>query len=622
LNLFRLGRLSLGVALCISGSLSFPRVAAAALLADDQALQALGQSDAWKGLLQYQKNILGFESSEVVGRSFFMAKDGPTDSVSELKATLLALQSSKLTDPGDSKYSHPICVFPARFQFLLEKLHLKRSDFPSPACKDYEDFRSKVRTNRVGVVFSSYYAGNASSIFGHSFLRFSGTNENELFDTGINFSANPTTENPALYAIYGLTGVFPATFSAQAFYYKVREYNDFESRDLWTYDLNLSEDEKNFLLAHIWELGNSYYDYYYFNQNCSYHILRAIEGAIPRVHFWSHRPLDVIPSETIKLLNRVPGLVNSISYRPSIRSKAFYRYSQLGEEEKQALLKSLQTQALPEGKMATDAQVLDTLMDAFDLKSEKSSNTETEYRDAVLGKRAALPEVSDELHVPPPWEESPEKGHGSKRAVVSYGSDYLDLEMRASHHDLLDPSLGYPEFLHIDLGKAALRYRTDDRRLELKELDFVDLTALTIEHPLYSKLSYEGRMGMFRDPLDRPVWETRAGLGKAYPFLNENAFFVMLDVVPQYGSEFQASKYRITLEPNANLLLEFSPLTKMMVQGFLGVTSYGAAPLEGRAQIEFRHVFESTLGVGGAYAIGAQDAQHFDQWTLKLLYYF
>jgi hypothetical protein len=610
LNLFRLGRLSLGVALCI--------LTAASPQADERSLQELGQSDAWKGLLQYQKNIFGSESSEVIGSSFFLAKDGRTNSVSELKATLLALQSSKLSDPSDSKYRHPICLFPARLQFLLENLHLKRSDFPTPTCKDYEDFRSRVRTNRVGVVFSSYYAGNASSIFGHSFLRFSGTNENELFDTGINFSANPTTENPVLYAIYGLTGVFPATFSAQAFYYKVREYNDFESRDLWTYDLNLSGNEKNFLLDHIWELGNSYYDYYYFNQNCSYHILRAIEGAIPRIRFWSHRPFDVIPSETIKLLDRVPGLVKSLSYRPSIRSKAFYRYSLLSEDEKQVLLKSLHTQTVPD----SNARVLDTLMDAFDLKSAKSSSTETVYKEAVVEKRAGLPEVSDELRVPPPLEESPEKGHGSKRAVVSYGSDYLDLEMRVSHHDLLDPSPGYPEFLHIDIGKAALRYRTDDQRLELKELDFVDLTALTIEHPLYSKLSYEGRMGMFRDPLDRAVWETRAGLGKAYPFLKEHAFFVMLDLVPQYSSEFQASKYRITLEPNANLLLEFSPSTKMMVQGFLGVTSYEAAPLEGRAQIEFRHVFKSTFGVGGAYAIGAQDAQHFDQWTLKLLYYF
>ncbi len=613
-----MGRLSSGVALFISGLLFWTCAPAASLQVDERTLQELGQSDVWKALLQYQKNIFGFESSEVVGRSFFLAEDGRTNPVSELKATLLALQNPKLSDPDDAKYKHPICLFPARLQFLLEKLHLKRSDFPTPVCKDYEAFRSRVRTNRVGVVFSSYYAGNASSIFGHSFLRFSGTNENELFDTGINFSANPTTENPVLYAIYGLTGVFPSTFSAQAFYYKVREYNDFESRDLWTYNLNLSEGEKNFLLDHIWELGNSYYDYYYFNQNCSYHILRAIEGAIPRIHFWSHRPLDVIPSETIKLLNRVPGLVTSISYRPSVRSKAFYRYSQLSEREKQALLKSLQTRTVPEG----DVRVLDTLMDTFDLKPAKSTSSETEYKDAVLAKRAALPDVSDELHVPPPWNESPEKGHGSKRAVVSYGSDYLDLEMRASHHDLLDPSLGYPEFLHIDLGKVALRYRTDDRRLELKELDFVDLTALTIEHPLYSKLSYEGRLGMFRDPLDRAVWETRAGLGKAYPFLKEHTFFVMLDLVPQYSSEFQASKYRMTIEPNANLLLEFSSSTKMMLQGFLGATTYEAAPLEGRAQIELRHTFESTLGVGGAYVIGAQDAQHFDQWTLKLLYYF
>jgi hypothetical protein len=594
----------LGVALFIS----VPSAFSAPLHVDEQQLKTLGQSEAWKGLLQYQKNFLGGEQSEVAGSSFFQAKDGKSNPVHELEATLAAFQSGNLNE------SHAICFFPARFQFILSRLHFKREDFPQPSCPAYEAYRSRVKTNRVSIVFSSYYTGSASSIFGHSFLRFSGTNENELFDTGINFAANPTTENPILYALYGLIGVFPATFSAQPFYYKVREYNDFESRDLWTYDLNLSDEEKTVLLDHLWELGNTYYDYYYFNQNCSYHILRAIEGAVPRIRFWSHRPLYLIPSDSIKILNRFPGLVDGMTYRPSIRSKAFYRYDQLTDSEKSALLKSFQTQRIEN----LDAKTLDTLIDALDLNHSK----DVSYKNAVLAERASLPDVSQNLDVPVPWNESPEKGHGSKRAVVSYGDDYLDLEVRASHHDLLDPSIGYPEFLHIDFGKVALRYKTDEKTLQLKELTLVDLTALSLEHPFYSKFSYEGHIGMLRDVFDRPVWEARAGVGKAYPLLKEHAFFWMVDAVPEYSSEFQASKYRITLEPSANLLLEFSPTTKMMVQGFVGVTSYEAAPFEGRGQIEFRHVFQSTLGVGGAFTMGALDAQHFDQWTLKLLYYF
>ena len=60
-----------------------------------------------------------------------------------------------------------------------------------------------------------------------------------------------------------MLGGFRGVFSLLPFYYKVREYSDFESRDLWEYEFKFSEEESQFFVKHLWELGDTWFDYYY-----------------------------------------------------------------------------------------------------------------------------------------------------------------------------------------------------------------------------------------------------------------------------------------------------------------------------------------------------------------------
>src|SRR5205085_2119317 len=91
----------------------------------------------------------------------------------------------------------------------------------------------------------------------------------DLLDYGVDYSATADTSNPVLYAFKGIFGFFPGTFHIFPYYYKVREYNDYESRDLWEYDLSLTPQQVTMLVAHLYELGATYFDYYYIDENCS-----------------------------------------------------------------------------------------------------------------------------------------------------------------------------------------------------------------------------------------------------------------------------------------------------------------------------------------------------------------
>ena len=68
----------------------------------------------------------------------------------------------------------------------------------------------------VTLVFASYFLNNPSSMYGHTFLRLNRKGDNHhqpLLDYTVNFAAYPTTYNPILYVIDGLSSGYAGLFS-------------------------------------------------------------------------------------------------------------------------------------------------------------------------------------------------------------------------------------------------------------------------------------------------------------------------------------------------------------------------------------------------------------------------
>ena len=97
---------------------------------DESMIQKVANSKEWKGLLQYQKNFLGVERSEVDGKLFFLSENGKIYPVSELRATLQEFNSQVNFDEKGESNDHPICHFPARLGYL--KKHFDLSQIPNP----------------------------------------------------------------------------------------------------------------------------------------------------------------------------------------------------------------------------------------------------------------------------------------------------------------------------------------------------------------------------------------------------------------------------------------------------------------------------------------------------------
>ena len=501
-------------------------------------------------------------------------------------------------EPRDRLLPHPFCRFPARLAWLNSRLAFDFARAPRRVCPEFQDYLKKLNARSLSLVFSSYYLNNPASAFGHTFLRVdkatrTGQNEGlELLDYGIDFSATVDTGNPLLYAFKGLLGMFPGVFRKVPYYIKVREYNDYESRDLWEYQLNLTATELDRVLAHLWELGWTYFDYYYLSENCSYYILAALEVANPRFELLESVGWPVIPADTVKAVNSVPGLVRAVHYRPSNRAQARARAASLSPRERSVLERVLEGKdqaALASLENQQKARVLDAALDLLDFRyardlvrgpDEEPDAEGARLKQQLLEARAGLLLESTDLSVAPPVDKMPHLGHDSSR--IGLGSGHLEergyfhsLDLRLALHDLADPSAGYPDEAAIEFLPLRLRYYLEDRAFSLEEISLIRVTSLTPLERFLKKWSWSMSAGATRvrdggcDGCLAAAGQFAAGFALA-PFGDALMTWLFADVelfAPVDGGFFDV--VRAGVGPKGGLRLRFSDELTLLGGGSL-----------------------------------------------------
>lgn len=448
----------------------------------------------WIRLVQYQKTFTGKFESPAESPQFFLAPEGKTRPDLELLATIKAFQeNTRKIKSRDEKFEDlPACVFPAR-KIWLEKISGVK--LPSPPCERFERFKEILQPQSLTYVFSSYYLNNPASAFGHTFLRINKApsardgERYELSDYGVGYAAVKMSDNPFVYSFLGVSGLMPGAFDINPYYYKVREYNDFESRDLWEYDLNFSPEEVDMVVAYIWELLNANFNYHYFSENCSYRILSIFEVARPSLELTEHLKAQVMPADTVQTLHEVPGLIKKIHYRPSVRATFESRYEKLSSSERSRIRRFAANESLSnlteELSVEEQRHVLDAAIDYLDFRYPKDimrKQGKYAFKKEVLLTRAELGGASEILQTATPWNEAPHDAQGSRRWGLGYREEnnerYYLLEAKLALHDLLDPKLGYPPTAEITMGSFAFSLNPDNNEVALDKATLYEVISL------------------------------------------------------------------------------------------------------------------------------------------------
>ncbi|MCK5883364.1 MAG: DUF4105 domain-containing protein, partial [Bacteriovoracaceae bacterium] len=558
----------MGLSIILSSLLTFTPLLAASESYIDKAIKLkLWEDKHWGRLLHYKENSILSTTSQADGESFFLSKNGKESKKAELFATIRGVLNSSLADDN----THPICRFPARFLWLSKKLKINNVA-PSVKCSDYKRFVATHDAQSASVVFSSYHLDSPASAYGHTLLRLNKGNHpltgkhHELLDYGINYAANTTTDNAFVYSILGLIGGFKGTFASVPYFYKIREYNDFESRDLWSYNLKMNPDELNMLVAHIWELGSTYFDYFYFNENCSYHILSLLEAVNPNWNLLETLPFWVVPSESIKSFYNVEGLVESIDFRPSLRRRLRSASSQLSADELARVLRldgERNFDALKVDASESNTKILDALIDYVDYRYVHHVLTEKGkhylWKNKVLQKRSLFRGKGIDQNIPAPMQNAPHLSHSQHRLTTEVGNNedgkFQTMSLRLSYHDLLDPRIGMPQLSQIEMVRFNFRYRYDKKEFLLDEFTAIEVESLNPWDSFSKKMSFRAKIGAKNYNLDSckdcfsPSVELSSGA--TFKFGNRISVIssVLFDTQIAYNTKFNRTGLYLAIGP-------------------------------------------------------------------------
>ena len=594
----------------------------------------LSEKRYWHLLLHYRKNIWGGHTSEADGPGFFLSQDGRKNPGAELESTLSRFFSEERV--GTSKQQGQ-CAYPARYRWLDDYLDFDASRMPAQDCSRFKRWMKNLDPESITLIFPSAYMNNPASLFGHTLLRIDQkdqTDQTRLLAYVINYAAAVTSDNGFTFALYGITGVFQGYFSIIPYYIKVREYSDMENRDIWEYRLNFDHSQIERMLMHAWELGNTYFDYYFFKENCSYHLLSLLEVANPELHLTDRFYGWTIPTDTVRIITEQPGLVIEKTYRPSRSTKIRRKRETLSRAENRLLLElvedpsAIRSTGYQDLSRDRQAFVLDTAYDYLRFEGasgQKKKGLLASKQQSLLKARSELRVPSEPLNIKP-FTESPEEGHRSFRVGLGGGwqgnDSFEELSLRAAYHDLLDSQESFISGSQIEGLNLQLRYKNEENDIRLHSLTLVNIISLTPMDAMFQKPSWKLNFGWDTVPTQDcsgcRILKMNGGVGAAYQthLVDQELYYAMAELEAEYASSFD-KRHRMGGGGTAGLLIDL--VTRWRIHLY---TTYLSFPI-GDQSFDFRKSIHQrlTLSKNIALRLELDRRNHQTHWLLRLDHY-
>lgn len=517
------------LSLCFSASLLASNSDAHRHLENDpKFLASLAAERDWLDLLHYHKiGLFSTNESQADDPAFFLAGNGKKNALAELIANIEAFKHSDYTDDS------AICRFPARLHWLQSK-----GLFPSKTidhCTSFTDWFTKIDAKSLTLAFPAAYLNSPSSMYGHTFIRINRkSGSNSLLDYSINYAANADPDdNELVFSYKGLSGGYPGVFSVLPYYEKVTEYSHLEARDVWEYELNLTQAEVEQFVRHTWEAQKTHFDYYFFNENCSYHLLTLLDAASDRFQLSEQFSVSAIPADTVREI-RNAGLISHAHFRPSTMSLMSHMLSESSSEikdiAKSIVENNIEISSLADTLNETEqAQALELAYQYsryLSVRKKKDQKRQAKKAIQILSARSKIDSTEVFSDYPTPKYRDDE-GHHSKRLEASFGQDneqnFTQLGFRIAYHDRLDNLPGYLEgakleMFHVKVRHTDVEHGSDTNTLE--EFTLLDIASYSPRNNFVTPLSWEVSTGLKRPGAqgEELVAYLSAGWGASYLF--------------------------------------------------------------------------------------------------------
>lgn len=476
----------------------------------------LDQDITWQRLMYANKN----QKSEVTYAGYFLSENGKNNLKEELKADI-----SALFIPTQDNQSIR-CKFPARSQWLIQQLGIQENELPQVKCSEFENWIGQIKPYKATLIYATDFMGNPSSMFGHTLLRLDPKDQQQLnlVSYAVNYAATVAGNDNWSYAWKGLTGQYPGEYSLMPYYRKVKEYGDFESRDLWEYELNLSPEETRFLVSHIWEMQHVSFPYYFVSDNCAYRLLGLVDLVKPESHLQEKFNYASIPMETIKAMQQ-QGLTKAPVYRPALETQLLAQAHQhgasLAKVAHQLAMKPIKesSETLKSFSPSDQAKILEMAYDDLYLqfigRKVEESFAQPQLRQ-LLALRSQI-DLDKQRQEPKRPSTEPTQGHNARNVSLKLGEvqgdKFIEIGHRQAYHDLIDPQGGYRAGTQLLFLNGNAQWRDD--HLKLEHLDLLEVNSYNPIQPFKTPLTWGFNLGWRQEAVHDGVYSDEKQHGVA-----------------------------------------------------------------------------------------------------------
>ena len=471
---------------------------------------------------------------------------------------------------SDTQYS---CRFPARAKYFAIKNDRKYSE-----CPLVEKWKESIRGQTLSLVFVSQYVSNPASAFGHTFLLFRRSEVPLNFNSIVSNAAHiPDETGDFEYIWKGLVGGFASEFSHDYLYLKFQEYSNMENRDMWIYDLDFSDEQKDQVLNHIWEISHrTSPSYKFLNKNCAvntYDILAAIH---PSLNFMPPS-FYVLPVETVIQVNPI---IKSYEYIPSLREKMHLRTQKLSEKQIDEFKKIITHSTV--SVKTSDVDVAELVLENFELQRVKhsgklSAQQEINLKESLIN-RATLDDKPKTIEISSA--KSPHLALMPMQIALSAfnENDKMNYSLSFSplHHSLLSRSNGYLPFSEFILFKLDALKNSDNESIDLTLFQVANFPSTTVFDNQFSWRAI-GKLRSIKSKINDTKIDVDFSVGRSIQTDQQSRLFAL---VGAFQNQFVSLSPQILLgglydASVVNLLGQIRLINDMNLKEFSAIPEFG-----------------------------------------------
>lgn len=433
----------------------------------------------WLKIMHYEGSGSSYHS-RVTNMDFFFNFEQSKDPVKEFDKQKQFFSKAKF----DKKDMETLCKFPMRVKYFSRLL---KKDIPINDCKKYIKWKKLLDFKTIKFIYASSFPNNPASMFGHTLLTLSKDEKKPSLESiAISYMAQPSEEDsPPVYLFKGLTGGYKGRYQINRFYDVLKLYQKQEDRNLWFFNIEATENQKDSLLALLWEAKNTLdKPYLFFDKNCSYELLSLLYAADIIEDIRGEFGIFTMPLETYKKVAEKYGQGLEEKVFISNISNIERQIAQMQPEKKRKLYASMSTPK----KAMEDTDVLDmniqlqhrkilknslwmskdfvTLSDLLVYRSniDTVSNIDREY--SVSAKNNLSPLYTNSIH------RLLLANHFSSEGAL------MELAYRSGVRGYLDQRFLYDNESIVEFFNTSIFFDPENSKVKLNEFTLIDIKSM------------------------------------------------------------------------------------------------------------------------------------------------